>query len=234
MDMLVYGKNVIREAVFQGRPIRSLKVDRKFSDHRFLSFLRDKGVSWTEVSKEELSRLAGTPSHQGIVADVKDYRVRSLEEVLEGNRNPRLVILDGIEDPHNLGAVLRTAEAAGYDGVVVQKTNRAPLSATVAKVSSGAIEHVPVIEVTNIGTAILSMRDRGILVVGTDGAATTTYDEVWSDTGLAIVLGNEGEGIRPLVKKRCDVLVRIPMKGKINSLNVSVAAALMMYQTMRD
>ncbi len=231
--MLVYGKNVIREVVFQKRKIKWLKIDQAFSDHRFLAFLNDRGVPFSRVSKGDLSQLAGTPNHQGLVADVSDYLTRSLHDVFDPRANQRFVILDGVEDPHNLGAILRTAEAAGFDAVVVQKTNRAPLSATVAKVSSGAIEHVPVIEVTNIGQTILELRDKGMFVIGTDGSADHFYDAYQPEGGVAIVLGNEGEGIRPLVKKRCDVLVKIPMQGKINSLNVSVAAALMMYQYMR-
>lgn len=231
--MLVYGKNVIREVVFSGRKIHWLKVDVTFSDHRFLTFLKDRGVSYTRVAKGELSQLAETTSHQGLVADIKDYETHELSDILDTAKEQRFVVLDGIEDPHNLGAVLRTAEAAGYDAVIVQKTNRAPLSATVAKVSSGAIEHVPVIAVTNIGQTLLELRKFGIFVIGTDGGADLRYDAFKPEGGIAIVLGNEGEGIRPLVKKRCDVLVKIPMYGKVNSLNVSVAAALMMYAYMK-
>ncbi len=231
--MIIYGKNVVREAVFAKRPIQKLWIDEKLSDYRFIQFLEDKQQPYIKMSKKDLNQLAKDQVHQGIVADVKPYETYELIDVLDHQKHQRFLILDNIEDPHNLGAIMRTAEATGFDGIILSKKGQAPLSATVAKVSSGAIEHVKVILVSNINQAILNLQKEGFIVIGTDGQTETRYDEMPLDTSIAIVMGNEGEGIRPLVKKNCDMLVKIPMVGKINSLNVSVAAALMMYQTMK-
>ncbi|MBU1143597.1 MAG: 23S rRNA (guanosine(2251)-2'-O)-methyltransferase RlmB [Firmicutes bacterium] len=231
--MIVYGKNVIREAIFSNRPIYQLYLDEKFQDHHFLNFLKDKKVTFQKVSKGELNRLSENALHQGAVADVKEYEYLELLDVLDPSKHQRFLILDGIEDPHNLGAIMRTAEAVQLDAIIMSRKGQVPLNATVAKVSSGAIEHVPVVLVSNINQAIMSLKKENVWVIGTDGSTDKTIDDMPKDCSLAIVLGNEGEGIRPLVKQNCDFLVKIPMYGKINSLNVSVAAALMMYASLK-
>ncbi len=228
--MIVYGKNVIREAIYAKRPFFNMYVDNKFSDYKFLSFLKEHDIRFEQVSKERLNELTGNANHQGIVSNVKDYETYTLENILKNDELQRFIILDGIEDPHNLGAILRSAEAVKLSGIIMSKKGQVQLNATVAKVSSGAIEHVPVILVSNINQAILKLQESRVYVVGTDGNTDLTYDQMPLDKSLAVVLGNEGEGMRPLVKKHCDMLVKIPMYGKINSLNVSVAAALMMYK----
>ncbi|AUD64401.1 23S rRNA (guanosine(2251)-2'-O)-methyltransferase RlmB [Tenericutes bacterium MZ-XQ] len=230
--MIVYGKNVIKEAVFSSRPIFNLYIDQKFSDYKFLTFLEDKGIRYEKVSKEKLSSLAGSTVHQGIVANVKDYETYELKPILDQSQRQKFIILDGIEDPHNLGAIMRTAEATNLTGIIMSKKGQVPLNQTVAKVSSGAIEHVKVILVSNINQAIEILKQHRVLVVGTDGNTNQTYDDIPKDQSIAVVMGNEGSGMRPLVKKHCDLLVKIPMYGKINSLNVSVAAALMMYKIL--
>lgn len=230
--MIVYGKNVIREAIFSNRPIFKVLIDEKFQDRQFIGFLKDKGIDFNRVSKGELNNLTNNAVHQGVVADVKPYDPVELEDVLDSSEIQRYIILDGIEDPHNLGAIMRTAEAVGLSGIIMSKRGQAPLNATVAKVSSGAIEHVPVILVSNLNQTIMQLKKRDIWVVGADGETDHTYNDIPLDRSLAIVLGNEGSGIRPLVKQNCDMLVKIPMHGKINSLNVSVAAALLMYATL--
>jgi predicted rRNA methylase len=231
--MIVYGKNVIREAVFAKRTIYKLYLDDKFQDTHFQNFLKDKSIPFQRVPKGELNRMTDNAVHQGVVADVESYQYQELDLIIDTTKIQRFLILDGIEDPHNLGAIMRTAEATGLDAIIMSKNGQVPLNATVAKVSSGAIEHVPVCLVTNISQTILSLKKKDIWVIGTDGNTTTSYLDMPVDRSLAIVLGNEGEGIRPLVKSHCDMLVKIPMKGKINSLNVSVAAALMMYAAIR-
>jgi predicted rRNA methylase len=229
--MIVYGKNVIKEVIFAKRKIYKLYLDEKFSDFDFLSFLKDKQVSYEKKDKGTLNQMTQNQVHQGVVADVEDYAVYTIEEKVDQTKTQTFLILDGIEDPHNLGAIMRTAEAVKLDGIIMSKKGQVPLNATVAKVSSGAIEHVPVIIVPNINQAIMYLQENHILVIGTDGKANKLHTDIPKNQSLAIVLGNEGEGIRPLVKKNCDMLVRIPMYGKINSLNVSVAAALLLYQT---
>jgi len=228
--MIVYGKNVIREAIFAKREIYKLYLDDKWSDHHFLEFLKDKNIRYQVKPKGELNSLTQNAVHQGIVADVKPYEYVELDDVIDRSKRQRFIILDGIEDPHNLGAILRTAEATKLDAIIVSKRGQVPLNSTVAKVSSGAIEHVPVVLVSNTNQAILTLKKHHIWVIGTDGATNKLYTEIPKDQSVAVILGNEGEGIRPLVKQNCDFLVKIPMYGKINSLNVSVAAALMMYQ----
>ena len=228
--MIIYGKNVVKEAIFAKRRIYKLYVDQENNDHRFLQFIKDKEVNYESVSKNELNKLSANQLHQGVVADVMEYETYELMDILKKDKIQHFIILDGIEDPHNLGAVMRTAEAVQMDGIIMSKKGAVPLNATVAKVSSGAIEHVKVILVPNINQAILELKKQGVWVVGTDGNTEKTYDDMPKDVSLAVVMGDEGEGIRPLVKQNCDLLVKIPMFGKINSLNVSVAAALMMYK----
>jgi 23S rRNA (guanosine2251-2'-O)-methyltransferase len=228
--MIVYGKNVIKEVIFAKRKIHKLYLDEKFSDYDFLVFLKDKNVSYEKKDKGTLNQMTNNQLHQGVVADVADYQVYSIEEKVKDTEIQRFLILDGIEDPHNLGAIMRTAEAVKLDGIIMSKKGQVPLNSTVAKVSSGAIEHIPVIIVPNINQAIMYLQEHRILVIGTDGKAEKLHTDIPKNQSIAIVLGNEGEGIRPLVKKNCDMLVKIPMYGKINSLNVSVAAALLLYQ----
>jgi predicted rRNA methylase len=231
--MIIYGKNVIKEAIFAKREVFNVYIDEKLSDHHFLAFLKDKNISYTLKPKGELNNLTQNAIHQGVVADVADYLYDELEDILDKEKIQRFLILDGIEDPHNLGAIMRTAEATGLTGIIMSKKGQVPLNGTVAKVSSGAIEHVPVILVSNINQCILNLKKNNIWVIGTDGATDKTFYDLPKTGSLAVVLGNEGEGIRPLIKQNCDFLVKIPMVGKINSLNVSVAAALMMYQMIK-
>ena len=232
--MLIYGKNVIKEAVFQKRKIYNLYIDEKMTDHQFIRFLKDKDIEMTYKSKGELNSMTENAVHQGVVADVKAYEYHQLSNMFNPKVLQRFLILDGIEDPHNLGAIMRTAEACQFTGIILSKKQQVPLNATVAKVSSGAIEHVPIILVPNLHQTILFLKEHNVTVVGTDGKAVAMYDEIPTKQSVAIVLGNEGEGIRPLIKQHCNLLVKIPMHGKINSLNVSVAAALMMYQAIRE
>jgi predicted rRNA methylase len=231
--MIIYGKNVIKEAIFAKREVFNVFIDEKLSDHHFLVFLKDKKIPYTLKSKGELNNLTQNAIHQGVVADVAEYLYYELEDVLDKNKIQRFLILDGIEDPHNLGAIMRTAEATGLDGIIMSKKGQVPLNGTVAKVSSGAIEHVPVILVSNINQCMLNLKKQNVWVIGTDGSTDKTFYDLPKEGSIAVVLGNEGEGIRPLVKHNCDYLVKIPMVGKINSLNVSVAAALMMYQMIK-
>lgn len=228
--MIIYSKNVVKEAIFSKRTIYKLYVDEHINDKYFLQFLDDKNIKYTKVSKHELNRLTSQQLHQGVVAEVEDYQTYTLEDVLNKSKIQHFIILDGIEDPHNLGAIIRTAEASGMDGIIMSKKGAVPLNATVARVSVGAIERVKVILVSNINQAIMTLKNHDVWVVGTDGQTLKTYDDMPKGVSLAVVMGNEGEGIRPLVKQNCDLLVKIPMHGKINSLNVSVAAALMMYK----
>lgn len=230
--MYIYGKNVIREAIYAKREIYELYLDNKFNDYKYEEFLKENNIKFKLLNKGELNNLTNNGVHQGIVAKVKPYEYKELLDVIKKGEKQRFLILDGINDPHNFGAIIRTAEATKLDGIIVPKKNQVGLTNVVAKVSSGAIEHVDIIEVTNINQAIKELKDNNIWVIGTDGNATKSYDEIDNSLSIAIIVGNEGHGIRPLVKRNCDILVKIPMYGKVNSLNVSVAAALMLYATL--
>lgn len=230
--MYVYGKNVVREAILNNRKIHKLYLDSKFSDNAFMKFLKDHNVSFTSTDKGELNNLTNGGIHQGVVANVQEYQYYSLDEVIKKGTQQRFLILDEIYDPHNLGAILRTAEATKLDGIIMSRKHQVPLNGTVAKVSSGAIEHVKVIVVPNINQGIKILKENNIWVIGTDGSAEMEYTDIPKDLSVAIVVGNEGDGMRHLVKQNCDMLVKIPMYGKVNSLNVSVAAALLMYATL--
>ena len=228
--MIVYGKNVIREAIFANRKIFDLYVDEKFGDTKLLKLIKERQIPYKTINKGKLFELTKTKGHQGIAAKVEAYQYQPLEILKDKKSIQHVCILDGIEDPHNLGAILRTAETTQMSAIIIPKKQQVPLNQTVAKVSSGAIEHVPVIEVANINQAMLTLKTWGFWIVGTDGHTKHSYNDMPKDVHLAVVLGNEGSGMRPLVRKNCDMLVKIPMHGKINSLNVSVAAALMMYK----
>jgi len=230
--MIIYGKNTIKEAIYANRKIFEVILDEKFNDYKYLNFLKENNIAVKYSNKGELNNLTNNGIHQGIVAEVKPYEYKELHEVLNKDQKQRFLILDGIEDPHNFGAIIRTAEATKLDGIIVTRKNQVPLTAVVAKVSSGAIEHVNIILVTNINQTIKVLKENNVWVVGTDGSADRDYLELPKDESLAIIVGNEGSGIRPLVKQNCDILVKIPMLGKVNSLNVSVAAALMLYASL--
>jgi len=230
--MIVYGKNVIKEAIYKERKIYKLYVDEKFKDKKFLDFLNLKNVKYELTNKGKLNNLASDGLHQGILADVENYEYKNLEDVLNKEKIQKFLILDGIQDPHNLGAILRSADATSFAGIIMAKKNQVLLNGVVAKVSSGAIEHVNVILVGNLVQTIIKLKSDDFLVIGSSDNADILYNEIPKDKNIAIVLGNEGEGIRHLVKQNCNMLVKIPMLGKINSLNVSVAAAILMYATI--
>ena len=226
--MIIYGKNVIKEAVLNKRPIYKLYIDEKNSDYKFNQFLEQHGIKIEYTNKGQLNNLTQNAVHNGVVAEVKDYSYIELDTVLDVTKKQRFLMLDEVQDPHNLGAILRSVEATNYDGVIMSKKHQVPLTGVVAKTSSGAIEHVKLILVSNLYQTILKLQTENFLVVGTAGEATTSY----KDRSLLVIMGNEGFGLRPLIKKGCDLLVSIPMLGKVNSLNVSVACALLLYETI--
>ncbi|MCR1809179.1 23S rRNA (guanosine(2251)-2'-O)-methyltransferase RlmB [Haploplasma modicum] len=230
--MYIYGKNIVKEAIINKRTIYELYLDNKFNDNNFLNLLKEHNIKYSFKDKGELNNLSENGVHQGVVAGIKPYEYKNLEDILDSSKRQRFLILDEITDPHNLGAILRTAEATNLDGIIMSKKHQVPLNGTVAKVSSGAIEHVNVILVGNINQTITKLKENNVLVVGTSDKATNSYLEIPKDLSVAIILGNEGTGIRHLVKENCDILVKIPMYGKVNSLNVSVAAALMLYASL--
>lgn len=233
---IIAGRNPVMEAIHSGRSIESIliaKGERSGSVVAIVAKAKQKNIPVKDVDQKKLDFLAKGVNHQGIVAQcaVKEYS--SLEDVFalaeERNESPFVIVLDKIEDPHNLGAIIRTAECAGAHGVIIPERRSAGLSYTVEKTSAGALEYMPIVRVKNISSVIQKLKDRGIWVYGADMDGQS-YKKTNFDGPVALVIGNEGKGISPLVAKDCDVIVSLPMKGKINSLNASVAAGILMYE----
>ncbi len=235
--MIVYGINPVLEALRAGR-VRRLRVgargDRRIDEA--LTLARDANVRVEHAEAQTLDRLARGGVHQGIVAELEPPREYSVQELVEAAAPaaPLIVVLDGIEDPHNLGAIIRTADAAGVHGVIRQARHAAPLEGAAAKASAGAVAHVRLATVVNIARAVEELKDAGVWTVGLAGHASETYDAVDYRLPTALVLGAEGAGLRRLVRDRCDRLVSIPMRGAVESLNVSVAAGVALFEAVRQ
>lgn len=234
--MLIYGINPVLEALKAGR-VREVRVDGAARNRlREVCAMADaRGVPVRPAAAPDLDRAARGGVHQGVVAelaDAPDYSVRELVASAKGP--PLLVVLDGIEDPHNVGAILRTVDAAGAHGVVRQARHAARLDGAAAKASAGAIAHVQVATVVNIARAIGELKDAGVWTVGLDAGAAEAYDAVDFTQPTALVLGAEGQGLRRLVRESCDRLASVPMHGHVDSLNVSVAAAVVLFEAVRQ
>jgi 23S rRNA (guanosine2251-2'-O)-methyltransferase len=234
--VIIYGVNPVFEALRAGR-VKELRVGNKSGDRvrELVALAVDRGVAVRQVPPDVLLRQARGGVHQGVVADVEDRVEYSVGELVSGARDtPLIVVLDGIEDPHNLGAILRTVDAAGVDGVVIQTRRSAALSGAAAKASAGAVAHVRIAEVVNIARALEELKAAGIWTVGLAGDGSTRYDAVDYKGPTAIVLGAEGSGLRRLVRERCDFVAAIPMQGHVGSLNVSVAAGVVLFEAVRQ
>ena len=234
--MTVYGINAVREALAAGR-VERLQIGTR-ADARLQGLVEDavrRGVRVERVDPAVLDRAARGGVHQGVVASVAARESWSPGDLAaRAAGTPLIVVLDGVEDPHNLGAVLRTCDAAGVDGVVRQTRRAAPLDGAAAKTSAGAVAHVRVADVVNIARALEELKAAGVWVVGLAGDGPRRYDEVDYSVPTALVLGAEGAGMRRLVRERCDWVVRIPMAGRVESLNVSVAAGVVLFEAVRQ
>jgi len=235
MPSKIIGKNAVINAAESKRKFFEVFVSYQNlnSCESVLKYAESNNVKIHILRRNEMDVKFPKEKHQGIVAYVEEYKYANIEEILEGNENPFIIILDGLEDPQNLGAILRTADATNVDCVIIPKNRSVALNSTVAKVSTGAIEYVPVAQVTNLTQTIRRIKELGVWVVGTDSDAEMDYTEIDGNMRIAIVVGSEGKGISRLVKEQCDYLVKIPMNGKVNSLNASVSAALMMYEVYK-
>ena len=234
--MIVYGINPVLEALRAGR-VREVRVGTRGGERMrtLLTLAAERGVPVVQVRPDALARQARGGVHQGVVADVEEVRGYSVEDLVRGARTtPLIVVLDAIEDPHNLGAILRTADAAGVDGVVIQSRRSAALDGTAAKASAGAVAHVRIAEVVNIARALEELKSLGVWTVGLAGEAGTAYDAIDLTLPTALVLGAEGTGLRRLVRERCDLTAAIPMQGRVASLNVSVAAGVVLFEAVRQ
>lgn len=236
----VFGRHAVVEALQTPDRVNRIFIQEGTSGRdaaKVIELAREKGIQVQTVPKTKIEDLVGNAVHQGLVASIAAYEYADFEDIFkkaeEKGEDPFIVILDGVEDPHNLGSILRTADATGVHGIIIPKRRSASLTATVAKASTGAIEHVPVVRVTNLTQTIEQLKARGIWVFGTDMNGTD-YRK-WNTSGpLAIVMGNEGKGVSRIVKESVDEMVTIPMVGHVQSLNASVASALMMYEVFRN
>ena len=239
-DNLIIGRNAVSEAVNSGRELDTLLLMRGTQNPallRLASMAKEKGAVVKEVDSKKLDYMCGGANHQGVAAFVAVHEYSSVDDILafaeEKGEAPFIVVLDEVEDPHNLGAIIRTAECAGVHGIIIPKRRSASLSYTVAKASAGAIEYMRVARVTNIAVTLDELKEKGVWVYGADMDGTD-YDECDFSGACAIVIGNEGKGISRLVREKCDVIVSLPMKGQINSLNASNAAAVLLYEALRQ
>ena len=234
--MVIYGINPVLEALRAGQ-VKELRVSQRSDDRlrELLALAGDRGVPVRRVPPDVLDRDSSRGVHQGVVADVEELKEYSVAELVRGARGtPLIVVLDSIEDPHNLGAIFRTADAAGVDGVVIQSRRVAALGGAAAKASAGAVSHIRIAEVVNIARAIEELKELGVWTVGLAGESTTSYDSIDFTVPSAIVLGAEGSGLRRLVRERCDFLAAIPMAGQVGSLNVSVSAGIALFEAVRQ
>jgi 23S rRNA (guanosine2251-2'-O)-methyltransferase len=237
---LIYGIHAVEEALAsRGRGFEYVAVAAGRGDKRLekiARLCRTGGVPVRVIPRDQLSRLANTSSHQGVIAVTAEKQYSDLDDVLNNKRAQYsfVIVLDGVEDPHNLGAIIRTAEGAGADGIVVPERRAAGITATVVKTSAGASEYLPIAKVTNISRTIDEIKARNIWVVGLEERAGQFYDQLDYKMDCALVLGAEGHGLHQHVREKCDHLVSIPMLGRVASLNVSVAAAVVMYEVGRQ
>ncbi len=235
--MIIVGKNPIVEAIKNKRNITKIVIAEGLRDQNFIKILKDNRIKYENMPQHIINKKYGD-KNGGIVAEIVEYEYKTLDSVLKKTSKKEeggvLIILDGLEDPHNLGAILRSADATGADAVIIPKNRSVSLNQTVAKVSTGAIEYVDVVQVTNLSQTIQELKKNGYWVIGLELDGTIDFKEQDYHGNTAIVVGSEGKGISRLVKENCDVLVKIPMYGKVNSLNASVSAGLILYEVVRN
>lgn len=228
--MLVYGRNVAKDLLNKNKSIKKIIIQEGFDDKEINSLIEKRKIPVIARSKKEIDNLC-SGVHQGIILDIPNYHYSEISDLLD---NEIIVILDHLEDPHNLGAIIRTCEAAGIKGIVIPKDRQVGVNATVMKTSVGTLENVSVALVSNIGNTIDYLKKKGYWVVGTALENSIDYREINYDGKIALVIGNEGSGISSLVAKKCDFIAKIPMYGSTNSLNASVAAGIMIYEIIRN
>ena len=240
-DDQIEGRNSVLELLESGKDINKIFVTRgekHGSINKILAIAKERKIIVVEKDKKQMDEMAQEENYQGVIAIVPPYEYVEIEDILteakEKQEDPFVLILDGIEDPHNLGSIIRTAETAGVHGIIIPKRRAASVNSTVNKASSGAVEHVKIARVTNISDAIEELKQAGLWICGTDISAEKYYYNQDLTGPLGIVIGNEGKGISEKVKKNCDFNVKIPMRGKVTSLNAAVSAGIIIYETVKQ
>lgn len=232
--MHVFGKNVAKELIFNKKEIKKAYLSKNMIGSDIEKGLQNLNVEINYLSKFELDKI-DSGNHQGIILEIPDFSYLSESDMFNNlSSNPFILILDHVEDPHNFGAIIRTAEAAGVHYIVIPKNRSVRVNSTVMKTSVGALDNVKIVEITNINNTIKKLKKQGVWIVGTDMQNSVLYDNIDYKMPIALVIGSEGFGMSNLVKKNCDFIARIPMYGKINSLNASVAAGIMIYEVVRQ
>lgn len=236
MAQYIYGRNTVLSALKENK-VKAIYIADGFSLFSILDEIKKQNITAKTSSKQDLNRMAQNGNHQGVVAEIEDYKYASLEEIIKKAKKsqyPLIVILDGVKDPQNLGAILRSCDAFGANGIILKKNGQVGVNSTVAKVSTGAIDFVPVAMVTNLVQAIKTLKNNGYWIVGSDGSAKQDYREIDYKCPIALVVGSEGEGISRLVLENCDFISKITMVGHVNSLNASVATAVYLAQIFNN
>jgi 23S rRNA (guanosine2251-2'-O)-methyltransferase len=235
----IIGRNPVLESLKSGREINKIWLAegaQKGPVNQIIQLAKENGVLVQFVPKKKIEQMV-EGNHQGVVAQVAAYQYAELDDLFqkaeERNETPFFLLLDEIEDPHNLGSIMRTADAVGAHGIIIPKRRAVGLTATVAKASTGAIEHIPVARVTNLSRTIDELKEKGLWIAGTDAKGKEDYRQFDGTMPLVLVIGSEGKGMSRIIRDKCDFLVRLPMVGKVTSLNASVAASLLMYEVFR-
>ena len=240
-DDQVEGRNAVIELLESGKDINKIfieKGEKHGSINKIIAMAKERKVILVEKDKRQMEQMAQNQNYQGVIAIVPPFEYCEIEDILdraeELKEDPFILILDGIEDPHNLGSIIRTAETAGVHGIIIPKRRAASVNSTVSKVSAGAVQHMKIARVTNITDSIEKLKEKGLWICGTDINTDTYYYNQDLTGALAIVIGNEGNGISDKVKKNCDFLIKIPMRGKITSLNAAVSTGIIIYEAMKQ
>ena len=238
-DDIVFGRNAVLELLKSGKDINKIFIEtgeKHGSIKEIIGKAKENKIVLVEVDKQKLDSMA--ENNQGVIAVVPPFNYCEIEDILEyakeKNEDPFVLILDGIEDPHNLGSIIRTAETAGIHGIIIPKRRCVSVNSTVAKVSTGAVSYVKIARVNNLNETIKKLKDSGLWIIGTDGEANTLYYNQDLKGPLGIIIGSEGFGMSKLVKENSDILIKIPMKGKITSLNASVSAGIIIYEAVKQ
>ena len=240
-EFKIEGRNAVTELLKSDKTVNKLMIqkgERQGSINEIIKLAKNKKIIITEVDKNKLDQLSETKHHQGVIAFVSPIEYKELDDIFElakeRNEAPFILIADEIEDPHNLGALIRSAECAGCHGVIIPKRRAVAVTEVVAKTSVGATEYVPIVRVNNINETIRELKDRGVWIVGTDGSAKVTYYDQDMTGSIAIIIGSEGRGMNKLTMENCDFLVKIPMIGKITSLNASVSGGIVLFEALKQ
>lgn len=230
--MLVYGRNVVNEILDDNIKIYRVFLDNNFNDKELLNKINNKNLQKYHLDKNKLDKMCNNSANQGIALDIEEYKYLSIEDVVKDNNSNFIVMLDSLEDPHNFGAIIRTCECAGVNYIIIPKKRSVSVNSTVYKTSSGALSHMKIVEVVNLSNTIRKLQELGYWVYAAE-AKGKDYRNIDFKGKTCLVIGSEGHGIKQIIKNTCDSVVSLPQKGKINSLNASVAAGILIYEIMK-